>query len=260
MIVARPDLRSRAELGASTAGSASWLSTRPIAHRGLHSTEAPENTLPAFEAAARAGYPIELDVHMLPDGTVVVFHDDDLLRAAQLQRPLSQETALSIRSHRLFGTSHGIPSLSEVLELVAGRVPVLVEIKNRHDQQGVEQAVFQQLLRYHGELAVQSFNPFAVAWFGKYAPHITRGQLAGPLEEDEGLTSFQRFATRRLLSALWSRPHFINYDLRGLPDRWVQNVARMAGLPLLCWTVRTPADKSKADALGANYVFDNLRP
>lgn len=260
MIAARSDFRSRAGLRSSTPGSASWVTTRPIAHRGLHATDAPENTLPAFEAAARAGYPIELDVHMLPDGTVVVFHDDDLLRAAQLPRPLAEETGLSIREHRLFGTSHGIPSLSEVLELVAGRVPVLVEIKNRHDQQGVEQAVFQQLVRYHGELAVQSFNPFAVAWFARHAPHILRGQLAGPLEDDEGLTAFQRFATRRLLSALWSRPHFINYDLRGLPDAWVQNVARMAGLPLLCWTVRSPVDKNKADKLGANYVFDDLRP
>jgi len=244
----------------SQVGSAGWLTTRPIAHRGLHGSDAPENTLPAFEAAARAAYPIELDVHMLSDGTVVVFHDDDLLRAARLRRTLAEETTLSIRDHKLFGTSHGIPTLSEVLEQVAGRVPILVEIKSRHGQQGVEQAVYQQLMRYHGEVAVQSFNPFAVAWFADNAPHITRGQLAGPLDDDKALTSFQRFATRSLLSALWSRTHFINYDLRGLPDAWVQNVARAARLPLLCWTVRTPPDKIKADQLGANYVFDQLRP
>lgn len=240
--------------------SAPWLATRPIAHRGLHGVGAPENSLPAFEAAAQAGYPIELDVHMLPDGTVIVFHDDDLLRATRTARSLSEETGLSIRAHKLFGTSHGIPTLDEVLSLVAARVPVLVEIKNRPALPGVEQAVYRRLERYHGELAIQSFNPFAVAWFGKHAPHILRGQLAGPLEDDEGLTRFQRFAMRRLLGTLWSRPHFINYDLRALPDRLVQGVARAAKLPLLCWTVRSPADRHKADALGVNYVFDNLRP
>jgi glycerophosphoryl diester phosphodiesterase len=249
MTVARPVL-----------GSSRWLTTRPVAHRGLHGPGAPENTLPAFEAAASAGYPIELDVHLLRDGTLVVFHDDDLKRAAGVPRTLAEESAHSIAKHRLFGSEHGVPLLSDVLSLVAARVPVLLEIKSRDEPLETARAVAQQLTRYHGELAVQSFNPFVVGWFARHAPHIVRGQLAGPLEDDPGLTTFQRFATRHLLSALWSRPHFLNYDLRALPDRWVGNVARAARLPLLCWTVRTPEDKRKADALGLNYVFDHLRP
>lgn len=249
-MIPRPDARP----------APSWLRTRPVAHRGLHDARAPENTLPAFEAAARAGYPIELDVHMLGDGTVVVFHDDDLARATRVARDLSEETGQSIRTHKLFDTEYGIPTLSEVLELVAGRVPVLVEIKNGRSQRGVEQAVYRQIERYHGELAIQSFNPFAVAWFARNAPHVIRGQLAGPLEDHPGLTRVQRFATRHLLTTLWSWPHFVNYDLQALPNAWVQGLARSADVPLLCWTVRNARDKSRADALGVNYVFDAIRP
>lgn len=214
----------------------------------------------AFEAAVSVGYPIELDVHLLSDGTLVVFHDDDLVRAAGSPRALGEETGESIRKHRLFGTDQTIPTLSEVLSLVAGRVPLLAEIKSRRDPEQVARAVSRDLARYHGELAVQSFNPFVVGWFARHAPHILRGQLAGPLEDDRALTTFQRFATRHLLSALWSRPHFLNYDLRALPNAWVENVARLSGLPLLCWTVRTAGDRQKADALGVNYVFDHVRP
>ena len=236
-----------------------WLTRRPIAHRGLHDAARPENTLPAFEAALAAGYPIELDVHVLPDGEVIVFHDDDLARAAGVTRTLLEEDRQSIRRHRLFGTAHGIPSLRDVLALVQGKVPLLIELKPQPHVEGAEQAVFANLVGYAGPFALQSFNPWCLAWFRKHARHIVCGQLGGPLRED-GLHLFERLASQRLLTLAVSRARFLNYDLRALPDPWLSAVVRATRLPLLCWTVRSEDDRKKAEALKLNYVFDNLRP
>jgi glycerophosphoryl diester phosphodiesterase len=236
-----------------------WLTTRPIAHRGLHDAARPENTLAAFEAALAAGYPIELDVHVLSDGEVIVFHDDDLSRAVGVARSLLHETRSSIRAHRVFGTSHGIPSLRDVLTLVDGKVPLLIEIKAHRHVEGYEQSVFRSLVGYVGAFALQSFNPWTLRWFRTHAPHVVCGQLGGPLRDD-GLSAFERFASQRLLTLGVSRAQFLNYDLRALPDAWLSAVQHATGLPVLCWTVRDEADRQKAEALKLNYVFDNVRP
>ena len=236
-----------------------WLTSRPIAHRGLHSPDAPENTLAAFEAACAAGYPIELDVQLLGDGEPVVFHDGRLDRAVGLARSLDDEDRLSIKKHRLFGTAQTIPTLVDVLDLVSGRVPILLEIKSRHNGVRAARTVLERVARYSGELAVQSFDPYAMATARKHAPDIPRGQLAGPLRH-EGLHRIERLASRLLLTAAMSRPHFVNYDLRALPDPWVHALTRALRLPVLGWTVRSEADRTRAESLGINYVFDHVRP
>jgi glycerophosphoryl diester phosphodiesterase len=238
---------------------AAWLTSQPIAHRGLHDASAPENSLPAFAAAIAAGYPIELDVHVLPDGEVIVFHDADLQRMAGVPRTLAQEDRNSIRAHRLLGGSCGIPTLREALALVQGRVPLLIEIKAKEHGAADARAVFERLVGYPGPFAVQSFDPWTMAWFHEHAPHIPRGQLAGPLRDDP-VGKLERFASRRLLTLALSRPHFVNYDLRALPDAWLDWVARLSGLAVLCWTVRDESDLRKARALGRNFVFDDVRP
>ncbi len=236
-----------------------WLTTLPIAHRGLHDRERPENTLAAFEAALERGYPIELDVHVLPDGEVVVFHDDDLVRATGMKRRLSQEDRSSIGAHRVFGSDQAIPSLRAVLALVAGRVPLLIEIKARDAQVALGPPLLALLSGYRGPFALQSFNPWALAYFRRHAPEVVCGQLGGPLRDD-GLKPLARVASEYLATCLVSRPHFVNYDLRALPNPWVQRLARALSLPLLAWTVRSEQDKRKAEALGVNYVFDHVRP
>ena len=236
-----------------------WLTSVPVAHRGLHGPGVPENTMPAFEAALRAGYPIELDLHVLPSGEVIVFHDHDLQRAAGIAQSLRHVDAQTLREARLFGTSERIPLFTELLALVAGKVPLLIEIKAHHQVLGVAPAVHALLKSYRGEVALQSFNPYVLSWFRSHAPKLACGQLAGPLLND-GLTTFERLASRTLLSAVVSRPDFINFDLTALPDRLVDTVCKTFQLPLLCWTVRTEEQQRKAEALGVNYVFDNVRP
>ncbi len=236
-----------------------WLLESPIAHRGLHDLARgiPENTLPAFEASVSAGYGIELDVQQLGDGTLVVFHDHGLARATGTNLLLGQLSYQAMRGFRLFGTDARAPTLAEVLRLIDSRVPILLEIKSRPDNAQIARSVLGELRGYRGPLAVQSFDPFVLAPMRRRG--IPLGQLAGPLEDDS-LTTLQRVASRRLLTLAVSRPDFINYDLRGLPDAWVGRVATITRRPLLCWTVRNESDRTKAEKLRINYVFEGVRP
>jgi len=219
----------------------------------------PENTLPAFEASVSAGYGIELDVQQLGDGTLVVFHDDDLKRAAGVDLALRKLSREQLSNHALFGTSARAPLLSEVLEVVDARVPIMLEVKHRGRSTEIAQAVHREIRDYRGPLAVQSFNPFVVAWFRRRGRSVPLGQLGGPLADDN-LATLERAASRRLLTLIVSRPDFLNYDLRALPDPWVSCVVACTRLPLLCWTVCSDADRSKAEKLRLNYVFEGIRP
>ena len=239
----------------------SWVLEAPFAHRGLHDLEAgvPENTLAAFDAAVEAGYAIELDVRQLGDGTVVVFHDGDLRRACGVDKRLRELGRSDVAALRVFGSEQGIPTLDDVLSQVAGRVPLLVEVKKGNHDDGIESRTWTHLSGYRGPFAVQSFRPSAVRWFRNHAPEAVRGQLAGPLEY-EGIPRWRRFFSRRLLGVVASCPDFINYDLHALPDPWVTVVSRLAAAPVLCWTVKSEDDRRKAERMGVNYVFDNVRP
>jgi glycerophosphoryl diester phosphodiesterase len=227
----------------------------------LHDLQAgvPENTLPAFEAAIAAGYPIELDVQQLADGSLVVFHDDDLRRAVGVDLRLARVSYETLRAQRLFGTDLRAPALADVLALVAGRVPIMLEVKYRGRSSRIAQAVQQAIASYAGRLAIQSFNPFVMAWFRRHTRGRALGQLAGPLEEDP-MSGLERLATRRLLTLALSRPDFINYDLRALPDPWISWLSSRLQLPLVCWTVRNEQDQKRAENHGINYVFEGIRP
>jgi glycerophosphoryl diester phosphodiesterase len=237
-----------------------WLTSRPIAHRGLHDEARPENSLAAFRAAMAAGYPIELDVQLLGDGTPVVFHDADLARVCGVSRGLASERAETLGGYRLLGTDERIPTLREVLDTVAGAVPLLVELKVRPGASArVAEASWEVLRSYRGPFAVQSFDPYALRWYRKNAPDVPRGQLAGALLGDE-LAGLTRFASRTLLVGAISRPHFLHYELSALPSGWVSSARWLFRLPLVCWTVRSEAERERAVGLGAGYVFDGLRP
>lgn len=239
---------------------ATWLTERPIAHRGLHDATRPENSLAAFRAAVAAGYAIELDVQLLGDGTPVVFHDADLARMCGVARGLVSERAETLGSYRLLGTGERIPTLRDVLDTVAGAVPLLVELKIRPGSvERVAQACWDVLRSYSGAYAVQSFDPYALRWFRRQAPSVLRGQLAGALA-GSAHGAATRFASRSLLVAAISRPHFVHYELAALPSAWVRLARALFRMPLVCWTVRSEDDRARAVALRAGYVFDAIRP
>lgn len=237
-----------------------WLLEIPIAHRGLHDAGrgVPENSLAAFDAARRAGYPIELDVRLLRDGGTAVFHDDNLERMTGASVPLENEDSESIKQHRLGKTDETIPLLSEVFDLVRGEVPLLIELKNFGVPGKLESAVLSGLQSYEGRFAVQSFNPFSMGWFRKNAPHIIRGHLSGgfvglPFDDD----------LKQTLSGLEltdvSTPAFVGYDIRFLPFEPLEKL-RSRGMPVLGWTVRSERDRRHAAKWCDNYIFEKIDP
>jgi glycerophosphoryl diester phosphodiesterase len=228
----------------------------PLAHRGLWSQGAPENSRAAFRAALAGGYGIELDVQRLADGEVVVFHDETLDRLAGRPGRIPAMRSDELGSVRLCGSDETPPLLRDVLTMVRGRVPLYVEIKNRGMPGPLETRVLELVRGYAGPVAIASFNPAVLGWFRRREPGIVRGQIASHMMH-------HRTGRGRLLSDLRlnvvSRPDFVAYDLGGLPrratDRW-----RARGGRLVAWTARCEADVAKSSSLADNYVFEGFRP
>jgi glycerophosphoryl diester phosphodiesterase len=237
-----------------------WLLSTPIAHRGLHvaGRGIPENTLAAFEAARDAGFPIELDVRLLRDGAVAVFHDENLRRLIGVDGPVAEEDSRSIATRRVAGTLQTIPLLGQVLDLVGAKVPLVIELKNFGVPGDLEEAVLSTLEGYTGRFAVQSFNAHSMAWFKLHAPQITRGHLSGGFfgaALDGELA--QSFRDLRMVEV--SAPAYLGYDIRLLPHEPVASL-REGGMPVVGWTVRTDDQLRKALAQCDNYIFEQIAP
>ena len=233
----------------------SWLFSRPIAHRGLHGIDAPENSLAAFGKAIEAGFPIEIDVRPIDDGTVVVFHDDKLTRMTDLDGYVCNMTKSDLEKVRLRNSDERIPTFKEVLEFVDGRTPLLIEIKHDSTVGQLERDTLELLSSYKGEYAVQSFNPYSMEFFKKNAPQIPRGQLSCFFDKKD-LGFFKRFVLKRLKMNKVSSPDFISYNHANLPNKYVTKTK----LPTLAWTVRSNAEMEKCLPYCDNIIFENFIP
>ena len=221
-----------------------WLLCLPIAHRGLHGLDVPENSLAAFRAAMRRGYAIEFDVRLAKADVPGVFHDAALGRMTGVAGLVAETSVEALGELRLKGSEEHVPTLAEVLRAVDGRVPLLIELKTPNGQLGrLEAAVRRALAGYRGEYAVQSFDPRTVAWFRAHAPEVPRGQLIS-----DGIG-------RRLAELRFTRPDFLGCDIRRLPDRRVADT----GLPVLAWTVRSAGERVRAARFADNVIFEEFR-
>lgn len=216
----------------------SELLARPYAHRGLHSPGGPvENSLSAVQAAVRAGFAVEVDVRLSADGVAVVHHDASLRRLSGDGRRVRRLTAAELGRLRLGGSDDVVPRLEEVVDLVDGRVPVLLDLKvglRQADRARLVDQVARLAARADAPLAVVSWDPWLLATFAQQCPSVWRGQSAGV-----ALTPALRAVTRPV-DGLWfnpvSRPQFVTYNVARLPHRAVAS-ARGA-LPVIGWTVR----------------------
>ena len=164
----------------------SWLTNKFIAHRGLWNENLSENTLPAFENAINNGYAIETDVWLIKDGTLVIYHDDDLKRLCGVNKFVTDiENLDELKSYRINGKFE-IPTLDEVLSLVNGKTELLIEIKTYKFDGKTEKAIYEKLKDYKGVYAIEGFNPYSVLWYKQNAPQILRGQLSGFFENNKG--------------------------------------------------------------------------
>lgn len=233
-----------------------WLCTTPIAHRGLHNSNMPENSLAAFENAASNGFPIELDIQLIDDGTVVVFHDYHLKRMTLSDGYTSNLTKDKLLDLHLLSSDYTIPTFEKVLEVINGKVPLLIEVKNEGKVGTLEQKAIDMLASYNGEFAVQSFNPYSMEYFKKNASGIIRGQLASVMTKKDLAGAIKRYMFNSLKVTKISSPDFISYNADCLPNK---KVARLA-LPTLAWTIRSNAEMERVAPLSDNIIFENFIP
>lgn len=232
----------------------SWLTQRPIAHRGLHDMNKTvwENTLSAFRRAVDGNFAIECDVHLSSDGVPVVFHDGDLKRLCGEDGFVWQRTAAEFRALRVGGTSDHPPSLKELLDMVAGRVPLVIELKGiaGHDA-GLVAAVARLLRNYSGKAAIMSFDHWLVRDFKRDAPGIPAGLTAlGDSQHD----------VEAHFSMLAHDISFTSYCLAHMPNPFVSLVREKLGMPVITWTVRDREAVAKTYALGGQITFEGFDP
>ena len=234
-----------------------WLVETPIAHRGLHSKNIQENSLRAFSKAIEKGYGICFEVHLLSDGTVVVFNDESLARMTGNDGYIKYLKKEDLRALTLKDSKEHIPTMEEALKFIDGKVPVVIEIKNSHKVGNLEQAVIDILKKYKGEYAVESFNPYSLAYFKQHAPNIIRGQMSGSYK-GEKINFFRKQVLRKMkLNKKVSQPDFINYEAAALPNRYVK---KFKSLPLLCWVVKSKEDYLNVVRYCDNVVFEKFDP
>jgi glycerophosphoryl diester phosphodiesterase len=239
--------------------------TRPLAHRALHDVAQgrPENSRTAIRAAMSAGYGIELDVQLSLDGAAMVFHDYDLKRLTPETGPIRQRTLSELTNTPLNGgDGEGIPSLADVLSLVEGRAPVMIEIKDQDGAMGpnvgqLEYAVAEALRPYDGPVAVMSFNPHAVAALAKLLPKTPRGlvtcaysPLDWPLLPEATCDHLRLIPDYQSVGA-----SFVSHNVKDLHNpRLIQ--LRADGAHILCWTVTSAEMEQDARQIAENITFE----
>lgn len=245
----------------------SWLNARPIAHRGLHDAAAGriENTMSAFAAAAERRFNIELDVHMSADGQIYVFHDDVLDRLTEVTGPVAGKSYADLRAIAIKGTGDRMPLLSEVLDVVAGRVGLVIEIKSyfAERQRDLVEATAKVLSTYGGPFVLESFDPRQVQDVGEIAPDVPRGIIADDCSTPDDYNDFRFVGRNELLSLehhAWSGFEFLSYWVRLLGNEPSRKVRDDWKLPVTTWTVRTPDDVRAARDFGAEIVFEGFDP
>ncbi len=233
------------------------------AHRGLHSTKdrIPENTLAAFQKAVEGKYGIELDVRASRDGKVVVFHDDNLLRACNVNKRVSDMTYEELKNYRLFSTHHRIPLLTEVLDMVAGRVPLIIELKSSKNYKRLCLSLNALLQEYKGVYCIESFDPRIVRWFRVNQPNIIRGQLsANLLKEKNNHPVLINFSVSYLLTNLISRPDFIAYKHEDAENLSFLICKKILKAKTIAWTVRSVQDIKQKSSLFNLFIFEDFTP
>lgn len=240
------------------------LIARPIAHRGLHDAARGiiENTAGAIDAAIAGRYGIEVDLQISGDGEAMVHHDDALGRLTDGDGRLAEMSAAELKRVPFRASAERMLTLPELLERVGGRVALVLELKSRFDgDDRLVARVARALASYAGPVAAMSFDPVIVAALRRIAPHLRRGIIAERrfAELPPRSAAWRRPALAHLLHAPMTRPDFVAYRVDDLPAP-ATRVARLLGLPVLTWTVRTAAQRQRAAQHADQMIFEGFRP
>lgn len=231
-----------------------------VAHRGLHTADCsrPENSLSAFDAAAAGGYGIELDVQLSRDGEVVVFHDDTLDRVCGVHGRVDSYTLAQLQGMRLCGTSQTIPTLAQVLELLDGRAPLIVELKTGPRNRQLCRKTLRLLRGYAGAWCIESFDPRIVAWFRRNAPDVLRGQLADAPASYKSKGPLAEAVLGNLLGNVIARPQFIAWGEGKKPA--LVRFCEWMGVMKVRWTVRPADDRTALEGEYDAIIFEYETP
>ncbi|MFZ1727238.1 MAG: glycerophosphodiester phosphodiesterase family protein [Albidovulum sp.] len=237
----------------------------PIAHRGFHDKTAgrPENSRAAIRAAMAAGYGIEMDIQPSGDFVPMVFHDYDLRRLTGQAGRVRGHSAETLGRIALIGGPDGIPTLAEVLEIVGGKVPLLIEVKDQDGAMGpdvgpLEQAICDTVAQYAGPVALMSFNPHSVALLAKLAPDIPRGLVTSAFSADDWplLPGNARDHLRGIPDYQRTGACFISHEAKDLGRPRVAEL-KAQGADVLCWTIRSTEAEAEARKIAQNITFEN---
>jgi glycerophosphoryl diester phosphodiesterase len=241
------------------------LAARPIAHRGLHDAQRGiiENMPGAISAAIAGNYGIEVDLQISADGEAMVYHDDRLGRLAAGDGALRELTSAALKAVAFHATTERMMALGDLCDLVAGRVPMMIELKSRFDGDlRVAARAAAVLGSYRGPVGVASFDPALVGALRRIAPQLARGIIAERCydhPEWHGLGRRRKLELAFLLHGLASRPDFVAYRVRDLTAVAPRAARHMFGLPLLTWTVRSDADRAIAARFADQIIFEGFR-
>ncbi len=241
---------------------------KPIAHRGLHDAARGrvENTLPAFSAALDKGYGIECDVRPAAGGTPMVFHDDTLDRLVAHSGPVHAHDAGALKRFTFRNGTDRMPDLGELLELVGGRQPILVEIKSEWEDpdRAFLTAIAKLAVSYKGPLALMSYDPAVMAVVKELAPEIPRGIVSGLIEEEphwcDKLGPERAYRLSHLLESRAAAPDFYAYHVGALPTPVTRYVREVLSVPLFTWTVRTEEERAVAARWADAPIFEGFEP
>ncbi|GGE47292.1 glycerophosphoryl diester phosphodiesterase [Agaricicola taiwanensis] len=248
-------------------GRLDWLVARPIAHRGLHDRAAGviENSATAVAHAVNLGFAVEVDVQLTADGSAVVFHDDMLNRLTAYKGLVVERSEEELLSMPLLDSAAGdlIWTLEQCLTLVAGRVPVVVEIKSAwNGDTRLAERVGRSLAAYSGPRAAKSFDPTMVQALYRAAPSVPRGIIgcAYTTADWPFLSWQQRWRLRHMIHWPQTRPDFVSWKVDDLPSPAVSVARRVIGAPVMTWTVRTPEQQARAGLYADQMVFEGFVP
>ena len=232
------------------------------AHRGLHGNGVPENSMLAFRKALEGGYGIEFDVHLMKDGNLAIIHDSSLKRTAGADVLIEDLTVEDLENYRLEGTDEKIPLFSELLDLYAGKAPLIIELKAHGNHAELSKAVCDAMEGYKGVYCMESFDPRVVQWLRKNRPEIIRGQLAENFlkVKQNPLNIVLKFIMTNHLMNFLSMPDFVSYkfaDRNTLGTRICRKFWKLQGVS---WTIRSQEDYDIAVKEGWIPIFENFTP
>ncbi|MCP4914822.1 MAG: glycerophosphodiester phosphodiesterase [Oligoflexia bacterium] len=235
-----------------------WYLNRPIAHRGYHNNEVCENSLGSFELAMEKDFPIEFDLRLTSDGEVVVFHDINTVRVTGASFDIQEMSYEQLKKLKLTD-GQDIPRLIDVLNLVQGKVPLVIELKTREYDGKLEKKVYDLLKDYRGEYAIQAFHPRTLLWFKKRLPHIPRGMLSGTFNGID-LESWKKIVLRNLLLAPFIKPDYIGLEQNCLDEVSPKLVKFLKDTPIVAWTIRSFDEYKQVYHRCDNVIFENFDP